>query len=139
MAMIGIARKDLARAEEWLHASAEEVQSVSDTLLTEQYFYVLLWQKQTAAAAQFARRMVDRCWALGIEPASWLERIGDAAFVEGDFGEALRRYLETAGPDREPSEPRLLQKLSDVYFRVGDLDRERLYRERVYGRLSGGY
>jgi hypothetical protein len=139
MAMIGIARKDLARAEEWLHASAEEAQSVSDTLLTEQYFYVLLWQKQTAAAAQFARRMVDRYRALGIEPAFWLERIGDAAFVEGDFGEALRRYLETAGPDREPSEPRLLQKLSDVYFRLGDLDKERLYRERVYGRLSGGY
>jgi hypothetical protein len=26
-----------------------------------------------------------------------------------------------------------------VYFRLGDLDKERLYRERVYGRLSGGY
>jgi tetratricopeptide (TPR) repeat protein len=139
IAMIGIARKNLAQAEEWLHIPAEPVPDVYDTLLADQYFYVLLWQKQTAAAAQFAGRMVDRYRVLGIEPSSWIEKIGDAAFMQEDFIEALRRYAGILGPDPDHAEPRILQKMSDVYFRLGDLDKERLYRERVYGRLSGGY
>jgi tetratricopeptide (TPR) repeat protein len=169
IAMIGMARKNLALAEEWLHVPAEAVPDllgrqlldhlsrgqidaafladlrrrfpdhwldyVHDKLLADQYFYVLLWQKQIAMASQYGGRMVDRYRVLGIEPSSWLEKIGDAAFMQGDLNEALRRYTETlaAGGDRE--EPRILQKMSDVYFRLGDLDTERLYREKVYGRL----
>jgi len=173
LAMIGVARKNLAQAEEWLHLPAEEVPDVlgqqlldrlrrgqidaalladlhsrfpdnwqdyvRDKLLADQYFYVLLWQKQTAAASQFAGRMVGRYRMLGIEPSSWLEKIADAAFMDADFNEALRRYTEVLGAEQDHAEPRILQKLSDVYFRLGDLDKERLYRERVYGRLSGGY
>jgi tetratricopeptide (TPR) repeat protein len=139
IAMIGIARKDLAKAEEWLHVPAEEPPDARGQLLADQYFYVLLWQKQTAAASQFAGRMVDRYRALGIDPSSWIEKIGDAAFMQSDLGEALRRYAEILGLDEEHAEPRILQKMSDVYFRLGDLDKERLYRERVYGRLSDGY
>ena len=173
IAMIGIARKNLAQAEEWLHVPAEVVPDVlgqqlldrlrrnqidaslladlrrrfpdnwqdyvDDKLLADQYFYVLLWQKQTGAAAQFAGRMVDRYRMLGIEPSSWIEKIGDAAFMQADFTEALRRYAEILGADQDHAEPRILQKMSDVYFRLGDLEQERLYRERVYGRLSGGY
>ena len=173
IAMIGIARKNLTQAEEWLHVPAEVVPDVlgqqlldrlrrnqidaslladlrrrfpdnwqdyvDDKLLADQYFYVLLWQKQTGAAAQFAGRMVDRYRMLGIEPSSWIERIGDAAFMQADFSEALRRYAEILGADQDHAEPRILQKMSDVYFRLGDLEQERLYRERVYGRLSGGY
>jgi tetratricopeptide (TPR) repeat protein len=173
IAMIGIARKNLAQAEEWLHVPAEVVPDllgqqlldrlrrnqidaslladlrrrfpdnwqdyVDDKLLADQYFYVLLWQKQTAAAAQYAGRMADRYRMLGIEPSSWIEKIGDAAFMQADFSEALRRYAEILGADQNHAEPRILQKMSDVYFRLGDLEQERLYRERVYGRLSGGY
>src|ERR1700730_1312340 len=173
LAMIGIARKNLAQAEEWLHVPAEVVPDVlgqrlldrlrrnqidaslltdlrrrfpdnwqdyvDDKLLADQYFYVLLWQQQTGAAAQFAGRLVDRYRMLGIEPSSWIEKIGDAAFMQADFSEALRRYAEILGADQDHAEPRILQKMSDVYFRLGDLDQERLYRERVYGRLSGGY
>src|SRR3984893_7673188 len=112
---------------------------VDDKLLADQYFYVLLWQKQSGAAAQFAGRMVDRYRMLGIEPSSWIERIGDAAFMQADFSEALRRYAQILGADQAHAEPRILQKMSDVYFRLDDLEQERLYRERVYGRLSGGY
>jgi tetratricopeptide (TPR) repeat protein len=173
LAMIGIARKNLSQAEEWLHVPAEEVPDVlgqqlldrlrrnqidaslladlrsrfpdnwqdyvRDKLLADQYFYVLLWQKQTAAASQFAGRMVGRYRMLGIEPSSWLEKMGDVAFMQADFSEALRRYAEIPGAGQGHEEPRILQKMSDVYFRLGDLDNERLYRERVYGRLSGGY
>ena len=173
IAMIGIARKNLAQAEEWLRVPAESVPDVlgqqlldrlrrnqidaslladlrrrfpdnwqdyvRDKLLADQYFYVLLWQKQTAAASQFAGRMVDRYRVLGIEPSSWIEKIGDAAFMQADFNEALRRYAQLLGAEQDPAEPRILQKISDVYFRLGDLEKERLYREKVYGRLSGGY
>jgi hypothetical protein len=173
IAMIGIARKNLAQAEEWLHVPADVVPDalgqqlldrlrrnqidaalladlrrrfpdnwqdyVDDKLIADQYFYVLLWQKQTGAAAQFAGRMVDRYRILGIEPSSWIEKIGDAAFMQADFSEALRRYAQILGADQAHAEPRILQKMSDVYFRLGDLEQERLYRERVYGRLSGGY
>jgi hypothetical protein len=173
IAMIGIARKNLAQAEEWLHVPAEVVPDVlgqqlldrlrrnqidaslladlrrrfpdnwqdyvDDKLLADQYFYVLLWRKHTGAAAQFAGRMVDRYRMLGIEPSSWIEKIGDTAFMQADFSEALRRYAEILGADQDHAEPRILQKMSDVYFRLGDLEQERLYRERVYGRLSGGY
>ena len=83
--------------------------------------------------------MVDRYRLLGVEPSSWLEKIGDTAFMQGDFSEALRRYSDVRGADLDRTEPRILQKMSDVYFRLGDLDNERLYRERVYGRLTGGY
>lgn len=136
LAMIGIARKDLAQAEEWLRVPAERV---PDVLLADQYFYVLLWQKRTGAAAQFAGRMVDRYRALGIDPSSWIEKIGDAAFMQAEFSEALQRYAGLLGTDLDHAEPRILQKMSDVYFRLGDLDQERLYREKVYGRLTGGY
>jgi hypothetical protein len=139
MAMIGIARRNLAEAEEWLHVPAERVPDISDTLLAEQYFYVLLWQKRAGAAAQFAERMLDRYRALGITPSSWIEKIGDAAFMQADFSGALQRYAGILDADPDHVEPRILQKMSDVYFRLGDFDRERLYRERVYGHLSGGY
>jgi hypothetical protein len=173
IAMIGIARKNLAQAEEWLHVPADVVPDalgqqlldrlrrnqidasllgdlrrrfpdnwqdyVDDKLIADQYFYVLLWQKQTGAAAQFAGRMVDRYRMLGIEPSSWIEKIGDAAFMQADLSEALRRYAQILGAEQAHAEPRILQKISDVYFRLGDLEQERLYRERVYGRLGGGY
>ena len=114
-AMIGIARQDLGPAEQWLYGRPA---------LADQYFYVLLWQKQFARASQFAERLLDK------DPSLWHERIGDAAFMSGDFGTALRQY------ERVPPETRVLLKLSDVHFRLGDLDKERMYREKIYGNLA---
>jgi hypothetical protein len=173
MAMIGIAREDLAVAEQWLRNPSEQVPDllgqellerlrsnridasllealrkrfpdnwqdyIRDKLLADQYFYVLLWRKQTILAERFAERMVDRYRVLGIQSADWIEKLGDAAFVRDDFGTALRRYEESLGSDNNQAEPRILQKISDVYFRFGDFEKERLYREKVYGRLDSGY
>lgn len=139
VAMIGIARADLAQAERWLTLPAEQSAdgSTSPPFISEQYFYVLLWQHQTAAASMFAQRMADHERRRGASPAMWIERIGDAAFMENDFATARARYEESAGSDREPWPPRVLQKLSDVHLRLGDVANERLYREKVYGRLDG--
>ena len=50
--------------------------AVRDAWVAEQYFFVLLWKRQPAAAQQFARRMVDRYQGLGIPNSKWLERMG---------------------------------------------------------------
>ena len=65
--------------------------------------------------------------------AHWVERIGDAAFLGKDYPEAIRRYDESAG--EAGLHPGLMLKLSDVHFLLGDLDKERLYREAIYGSL----
>jgi tetratricopeptide (TPR) repeat protein len=140
MAMIGIARQDLAQAEQWLQEPAEQAgDQVGQILIAEQYFYVLLWQKQTKAAERFAERMVDRYRMLGTDPSMWIEKLGDAAFMQEDFANALRRYTESGGTNQTRVPPRILQKMSDVFFRLGDFENERLYREKVYGRLDTGY
>lgn len=107
---------------------------LQDFLLAEQYFFVLLWKNQVNIAEQFAQRMADRYRTLGIPRSRWTERLGDAAFLLGNFPMALTRYEESA-KDPEPN-VRVLGKLSDVYFRLGDLEKERLYREKIYGRLG---
>ena len=121
-AMIGIARQDLAEAERWLPGQE---------LLADQYFYVLLWQRKIAEAEQFAERMMNR-----YRTSIWIERLGDAAFMSGDYGSALRRYEESLSIDEKHRETRVLLKLSDVYFRLGDLDKERLYREMIFGKMG---
>jgi tetratricopeptide (TPR) repeat protein len=137
-AMIGIARQDLLRAEEWLRDPAERASAPSalDALIAEQYFYVLLWQNQADRAAQFAERMAERHRLPGLPSALWLERRGDAAFALGDSGGALRWYEDSLAAGNSPSETRVLLKLSDVYFRLGDLQKERIHREKIYGRLN---
>jgi tetratricopeptide (TPR) repeat protein len=129
LAMIGMARQDLESAEQLLRESTEEP-------LTEQYFYALLWQKKFSQAEQFGQRMVERSRESGKPFSGWLERLGDAAFMVGDFNSALQKYEESSELDRGRIPARIFLKLSDVYFRLGDLDRERHYREMIYGRLN---
>jgi tetratricopeptide (TPR) repeat protein len=106
--------------------------AVRDAWVAEQYFFVLLWKGQPAAAQQFARRMVDRYQSLGISKSKWLERMGDAAFFQNNFSEALDYYESSL---KESDNAGTLVKVSDVYFRLGDFEKERLYREKIYGSL----
>lgn len=52
------------------------------------------------------------------------------------FGTALRLYEESLAISGDRPETRVILKLSDVFFRLGDLAKERHYREAVYGRLE---
>jgi tetratricopeptide (TPR) repeat protein len=110
------------------------VDHVRDTLIAEEYFFVFLWKNQVPEALQFAERMLARYQSLGIPSAKWQERLGDASFLMGHFSEALERY--EASLKEGPRNPGILTKLSDVYFRLGDLEGERVYREEIYGKLS---
>jgi tetratricopeptide (TPR) repeat protein len=107
---------------------------VRDALVAEEYFFVLLWKNQAPEAEQFAQRMVARYQILGIPSSKWLERLGDASFLMGNFPVALERYEASLRNDQ--GNAAILVKLSDVHFRLGDLERERFYREKIYGRLS---
>jgi hypothetical protein len=107
---------------------------IKDVFVAEQYFLVLLWKNQAAASERFAQRMADRYEALGIPNSRWHERMGDAAFFAGNFTMALQQYEKgLKGSERNPG---ILVKLADVYFRLGDLEHERLYREKIYGTIG---
>ena len=126
LAMIGLARGDLDAVERQLREGAE-----SRRLLAEEYFLTLLWKGDSARAEAFAESMLAR--ASASDRALWRERLGDAAFLTGDIQRA-RGYYE-ASLAEHPRPRSVWLKLSDVYFKLGDLEQERAYRERVYGTL----
>ena len=107
---------------------------LKEVFRAEQYFLLLLWKNQGADAERFAQRMADRYEVLGIPAARWHERSGDAAFLLGNFTLALERYEKSL--KEQASSADILVKLSDVYFRLGDLENERLYREKIYGAIA---
>ncbi len=110
---------------------------VATALAAEHRFYVLLWQSRHDEAARYAERMSTRMKELGLSPGRWIERQGDASFYAGDYSAALDSY-RTALPQLQHPASALL-KLSDVHFKLGNLDEERAYRQKIYGTLEPGW
>ena len=108
---------------------------IEEPLIAEQYFFVLLWKDRFAEAEQYASRIVERFKKMQLLPSLWQERAGDAAFLAGNVSGALLWYDASVGGGNQNSS--VLLKLSDVYFRLGDQEQERIYRERIYGSLAG--
>jgi hypothetical protein len=77
--------------------------------------------------------MTQRLAFLAAPRAQWLERAGDAAFLDHDPRGAREAYTRALEEDAHRASA--LLKLSDVAFALGDLDGERVYRERIYGSL----
>jgi tetratricopeptide (TPR) repeat protein len=126
LATIGVARGDLDAAEGQLREVAE-----AGGLPAEEYFLVLLWKGDSVGAEKFADAMLAHGPAS--ERTLWRERLGDAAFLGADFLLARDRYEASLAGNARPTSVWL--KLSDVYFKLGDLEKERAFRERVYGSL----
>lgn len=122
---IGLARGDLDGVERQLRQGAE-----ANGMMAEQYFLVLLWRGETGRAERFAEAMGA---ADGRGRQFWQERLGDAAFLAGDVARARVRY--EAALDGNAWRGPIWSKLSDVYFKLGDLAKEREFRELVYGTL----
>jgi hypothetical protein len=67
----------------------------------------------------------------------WYEFMGNAAFLKGDYGAALDNYEQAliAHEDIPSRLHSIYLKLSDLSFKMGDVENERYYREQVYGSL----
>jgi hypothetical protein len=126
LATIGLARGDLNAVEQQLREGAE-----SSGLIAEEYFLALLWKGDSARAEAFAGAIMAR--APDSERGVWRERLGDAAFLTGKILQARDWY--EASLTEHPRPGSVWLKLSDVYFKLGDLEKERALRERVYGGL----
>jgi tetratricopeptide (TPR) repeat protein len=107
---------------------------LAEPLVAEQYYFVLLWKVRYQEAERYASRMVDHFKRLGLDPSHWQERAGDAAFLSGNLQAGLRWYEASLEANGQRSSVYL--KLSDVYFRLEDPERERIYREMIYGSLG---
>lgn len=105
-------------------------------LITEQYYFLLLWREAYAEALEFAERVADHLEGQGRPAGVWFELQGNAAFLMDDYSRALEAY--EAALTRSGKHPySVYLKLSDVFFRTGDYENERYYRELVYGSFSG--
>jgi hypothetical protein len=107
---------------------------LTETLVSEQYYYVLLWRGRYDAARDYALRMADRFRALSLPVNDWRERAADAIFYAKGLAEAREIYEGILAV--EPRWPVIL-KLSDLAFLTGDLERERALREQYFGVLEG--
>ena len=106
---------------------------VQAALTADLRFYVLLWQRRYDDARYYAERMTTLFDKMRLPSGRWLERRGDAAFYAGDYVEAQSGYEASLAKRDDPSS--VLLKLSDVHFKLGNLELERHYREKIYGSL----
>jgi tetratricopeptide (TPR) repeat protein len=145
-AYVGLARRDLDRALEWLRDPAgEEVAREPATgerrpveaLVTEQYYYVLLWKGGYDDARGYALRMAQRASRVGLAAGAWRVRAADASFYRRDAAEARELYTSALEGERDYAALReIYLRLADLAFLEGDLDEERRLREHYYGALG---
>jgi tetratricopeptide (TPR) repeat protein len=128
LATIGIARGDLNVLERQIREGTD-----ASGLVAEEYFLTLLWTGDSIRAEIFAEGRLAQ--ASGSERALWRERLGDAAFLTGTAERARDLYEASLAGHPRPSSVWL--KLSDVYFKLRDPEKERTFREKVYGGLRG--
>jgi hypothetical protein len=107
---------------------------LEQAVITEQYYFAQLWQKNYYEAYLCARNMTTRLQEQGFVSAKWQERTADAAFYNQDYEEAIV-YYEAALTNDNACYCNYL-KLADVFHIKGDSTREREYREMIYGKFE---
>ena len=144
-AYVGLARRDLERALEWLRDPAARAldrdarpagEEPVEALVTEQYYYVLLWKGAYADARDFALRVAERAGGARLPTAPWTARAADASFYGHDTRDARELYESALAEEKDWVALReIYLKLADLAFLAGDLTRERRLREHYYGQL----
>lgn len=145
-AYVGLARGDLDRALEWLRDPAVEAVDREpraredvpvEVLVTEQYYYVLLWKGAYDDARDYALRMAERASRAGRGAGAWRVRAADASFYRRDAAEARELYRAALEGERDHGALReIYLRLADLAFLDGDLGEERRLREHYYGTLG---
>ena len=105
---------------------------IEHALIAEQYYYVLLWQGLYNEAKTYSINIAERLDFLGAPKSQWLERAGDALFFQDDLQGAQAFYEDSLEQSKDPI---VFLKLSDVYFLLQDNEKEKFYREKIYGSL----
>ena len=143
-AYVGLARKDLERALEWLHDPALRALDRDaprrpdhvEALVTEQYYYVLLWKGLFDDARDYALRMAERAGRGRLASAPWTVRAADASFYRRDTAVARELYESALAGERDWGALReIYLKLADLAWLAGDAATERRLREHYYGSL----
>ena len=144
-AYVGLARRDLERALEWLQDPATRALDREpqpggaepvEALVTEQYYYVQLWKESYDDARDYALRMAERSGRARVPAAPWLVRAADASFSRHDTREARELYESALSEAKDWAALReIYLKLADLAYLAGDLAGERRLREHYYGSL----
>jgi tetratricopeptide (TPR) repeat protein len=144
-AYVGLARRDLDRALDWLRDPAaraadgdprsEDAGSV-EALVCEQYYYVLIWKGAYDDASDYALRMAERSARVRLARAPWTVRAADACFYRREMELARELYETALEEERDWAALReIYLKLADLAFLAGDHAGERRLREHYYGTL----
>ena len=106
-------------------------------LVTEQYYYVLLWRGAYDDARDYALRAAERSVRARLPTAPWTVRAADASFYRRDTSEARELYEGALAEEEDWAALReIYLKLADLAFLAGDLTGERRLREHYYGQLG---
>lgn len=105
---------------------------ISQPIVAEQYFYVLLWQGKNQEAYQYAEKISGQLKAQGANPGVWDVFAGDALFYHGRPRDALKRYEAYYRNPQHTHDEMVLGRLSDVYFQLGDFKNEQVFRVKMF-------
>jgi predicted negative regulator of RcsB-dependent stress response len=144
-AYVGLARKDLESALDWLRDPAARAadrdprpggEEPVEALVCEQYYYVLVWKGAYDDAGDYALRMAERLGRARLPRARWTGRAADACFYRRDTDGARELYERALEEERDWAALReIYLKLADLAFLAGDHAGERRLREHYYGSL----
>jgi hypothetical protein len=144
-AYVGLARQDLYRALDWLRDPAAQAldrdappggREPVEALVTEQYYYVLLWKAAYDDARDYALRMAERAGRARLATSAWTARAADASFYRRDTAEARELYESALAGEHDWGALReIYLKLADLAYLAGDTANEQRLREHYYGSL----
>lgn len=109
------------------------VKALSEFIIAEQYFYLLLWSDRHGEALEYAQAMTRYLAEHELPTSLWQTRIGDSYFISQDYPSALQQYKQVL--EQSIYKRSLYKKMSDIAFIQGDIQKEQDYRELVYGTL----
>lgn len=109
-------------------------QTISDYLIAEQYYYLLLWTQRITDAISYAKNMVEHLSKNQLPTSIWLERIGDGHFMVKNYQGAMHWYQTSLAKGHQTAS--IYKKMSDIYFKQGNVQKEREYRQKIYGSLK---
>jgi len=116
------------------YAPEDWPQYLQQAVITEQYYFALLWERRFHDAYYYATDVIAKLQKLDIQSNKWHERAADAAFYGENYSDAIEYYLSALEITPEAYSNAL--KLADIHHINGDVILEREYRQQIYGKFD---